>query len=260
MKPHRLALRTSSGVLVLDDPFVVDPRTMHIRQLAPAVLALTFVTVGTVACGDNDKPYQSAPAWSGRKPNLPAPPAPEAKPLKAGDSYTVYGASHLLRSRIHEKDVNGKEITIEGYIVQSNTEDAPACVIHPVGKADAEGCKSEVPSFYIADQKTDDPNQPRIRVLGWAKNFATVFDAMKLYAKSKDKPKEALQDDMLTVEVPYPLPAVGAKVRVTGTYGYTFTKMTTGMVTDPKNGVMTYKSITVAEPAAAPASFKNRKI
>jgi hypothetical protein len=241
---------------VLGDSFVVDPPAMHIRHLAPALLAVSFVT----ACGTNDEPYKATPAWSGRKPNLPAPPAPETKPLKAGDAYTVYGASHLLRSRIHEKDVNGKEITIEGYIVQSNIEDAPACAIHAVGKADSDGCKSEVPSFYIADQKTDDPNQPRIRVLGWAKNFATVYDAMKLYAKSKDKPKEAIQDDMLTVEVPYPLPAVGAKIKVTGTYGYTFTKMTTGMVTDPKNGVMTYKTILVTEPAAAPAMFKNGKI
>jgi len=239
---------------------VVDPAAMHIRHLAPTLLATAFVTVATAACGTNDEPYKATPAWSGRKPTLPAPPAPETKPLKSGDAYTVYGASHLLRSRIHEKDVNGKEITIEGYIVASNIEDAPACAVHPVGKADPDGCKSEVPSFYIADSKTDDPNAPRIRVLGWSKNFATVYDAMKLYGKSKEKPKEAIQDDMLTVEVPYPLPAVGAKIKVTGTYGFTFTKLTTGMVTDPKNGVMTYKSIETVEQAATPATFKNGKI
>lgn len=225
------------------------------------LFALALVAVASAACGNNDEPYKAAPEWSGRKPSLPAPPALDNKPLKSGDAYTVYGATHTLRSRIHEKDVNGKEITIEGYIVASNIEEAPACAIHPVGKADPEGCKSEVPSFYIADSKTDDPNAPRIRVLGWAKNFATVFDAMKEYKNVKgDKPDHPVKDDMLSVDVPYPLPAVGAKVKITGTYGFTFTKLTTGMVTDPKNGVMTYGSMQVLEPAPAPAAFKNGKI
>lgn len=228
---------------------------MQTRLFAPAMLLLACA-----ACGNNDEPYKATPAWSGRKPNLPAPPALETKPIKQGEAYTVYGATHTLRSRIHEKDVNGKEITIEGYIVASNIEEAPACAIHPVGKADPEGCKSEVPSFYIADGKSDDANAPRIRVLGWAKNFATVYDAMKEYKGKTSKPEKPIQDDMLAVEVPFPLPAVGAKVKVTGTYGFTFTKLTTGMVSDPKNGVITYKSIEVVEQAPAPASFKNGKI
>lgn len=228
---------------------------MQIRRVVPVVLLLACA-----ACGGSDEPYKAAPAWSGRKPTLPAPPSLDNKPIKQGDAYTVHGATHHLRSRIHEKDVNGKEITIEGYIVASNIEDAPACAIHPVGKADPEGCKSEVPSFYIADNKGDGEGAPRIRVLGWAKNFATVFDAMKAYKGKTSKPEPAIQDDMLSVEVPFPLPAVGAKVRVTGTYGYTFTKLTTGLVSDPKNGVLTYTKIDVLEQAAEPAAFKNGKI
>lgn len=228
---------------------------MQIRLLASVLLVLACS-----ACGSNDEPYKPAPAWSGRKPSLPAPPALESKPLKQGDAYTVYGAVHTLRSRIHEKDIAGKEVTIEGYIVASNIEDAPACAVHPVGKADPEGCKSEVPGFYIADGKADDPNAPRIRVLGWAKNFATVYDAMKEYKGKTSKPEKPIQDDMFTVDVPFPLPAVGAKVRIKGTYGFTFNKLTTGTVSDPKNGLLTYISMEVIEQAPAPASFKNGKI
>ena len=53
--------------------------------------------------------------------------------------------------------------------------------------------------------------------------------------------------------------AIGAKVRVTGHYGYTFTKSSTGLVSDPQNGVMTYDKVDVLEPAQEQAAFASSK-
>ena len=70
-------------------------------------------------------------------------------------------------------------------------------------------------------------------MIGWAKNFATVdrFDARRTRTKGKkDPPAKLVKEDVWDVDVPFPLPAVGAKVKVTGKYGYTFTKAQTGIV------------------------------
>ena len=96
------------------------------------------------------------PAFSGRKANLPAVPTLPAKAIKQGDAYTVYGAMHHLRSRVHNADVNGKDITHVGYIVKTNLADAPECAVHKTGKGDKDDCKAAVPAFWIADEKGDD--------------------------------------------------------------------------------------------------------
>lgn len=224
-------------------------------------MALLPVVILAFAAGcdsPTSEPYKAQPAWTGRKANLPAVPAMPTTPIKNGDAFTVYGASHHLQSLVHSKEVTGgKELTIEGYIVESNLEDAPACALHPTGKADPNGCKSDIPSFWIADSK-EAPTR-KIRVMGFAKNFATLFDAVTKYKNLKEAPKELLQDDMWGVGLPFPLPAVGAKVRVTGTYDYAFTKASSGAVTDPVNGIVTFKSMTTTEPGAAPLAFKNKK-
>lgn len=231
------------------------------RKPAFCLLALGLAA-STFACGSNEEPYKAAPAWSGRKPSLPSPPTLSNAPIKVGDAYTIAGASHHLRSRIHDKDVTKAPITIEGYIVEENISDAPACAVHKAGKADPEDCKSEIPSFFIADEKGAGKDKPRIRVLGWAKNFATVWEAMEKYKnlkEVKDPAKDLFKDDVWSVDVPFPLPAVGAKVKVTGKYGFTFAKASTGLVSDPINGVMTYEKMEVVEPAADKVSFKNKK-
>lgn len=228
-------------------------------------IALSVLVLG---CSSGaDKPYEPAPEWSGRKPNLPAPPALSSTPIKVGNAFTVHGASHHLRSRIHNQSVTEADITIEGYIVQENIADAPSCAIHKLGKRDPDDCPPageppiEIPSFWIADEKGAGADKPRIRVLGWAKNYATVYEAMEKYKnlkEVKDPEKDLLKDDMWNVDVPFPLPAVGAKVRVTGRYGFTFTKATTGIVSDPVNGVLTYEKIEVVEQAPEKAAFKNK--
>ncbi len=223
---------------------------------ALAVLSLT-------ACGNSDEPYKPAPAWSGRAPSLPPPPAISQTPAKVGDSYTVAGAAHHLRSRIHSTEVTKAPITIQGYIVEENISTAPSCAIHKVGKKDPDDCPPpgapsiEIPSFWIADTKGAGKDAPRIRVLGWAKNFATVFSAMEKYKtlkEIKDPTKDLFKEDFWSVDVPFPLPAVGAKVKITGKYGFSSPKVS---VADPVNGVMTYEKMEVVEPAPQQAAFKN---
>ena len=224
------------------------------------------VTILTASCGSSDEPYKAAPAWSGRSAALPTPPAINTAPVKVGDAYTIAGASHHLRSRIHSTEVTKAPITIMGYIVEENIATAPSCAIHKVGKKDPDDCPPagsppiEIPSYWIADTKGAGKDAPRIRVLGWAKNYATVFEAMEKYNKLKeikDPAKDLFKDDIWSVDVPFPLPAVGAKVKVTGKYGFTFSKSSTGLVSDPVNGVITYEKVEVVEPAPEKASFKN---
>ena len=224
------------------------------------------VIVLTVSCGSGDEPYKPAPAWSGRAPSLPTPPAINQAPVKVGDSYTIAGASHHLRSRMHSVEVTKNSISITGYIVEESFSQAPSCAIHKVGKKDPDDCPPagsppiEIPSFWIADTKAAGKDAPRIRVLGWAKNIATVYEAMEKYNKLKeikDPTKDYFKDDIWSVDVPYPIPAVGAKVKVTGKYGFTFSKSSTGLVSDPVNGVITYEKVEVIEPAPEKAAFKN---
>ena len=229
-------------------------------------LAFTGISLLTISCGSGDEPYKPAPAWSGRAPSLPTPPTINQAPVKVGDSYTIAGASHHLRSRMHSTEVTKNSITITGYIVEESFSQAPSCAIHKIGKKDPDDCPPagsppiEIPSFWIADTKGAGKDAPRIRVLGWAKNVATVYEAMEKYNKLKeikDPAKDLFKDDIWSVDVPFPIPAVGAKVKVTGKYGFTFSKSSTGLVSDPVNGVMTYEKVEVVEPAPEKASFKN---
>src|SRR5207237_865795 len=78
-------------------------------------------------------------APSGVTVNLPPVPNVPQKPIKAGDAYTVWGASYQLRSRVHHKDVADKSLKVTGYISKRNLADAPACAVHKTGKDDPEG-------------------------------------------------------------------------------------------------------------------------
>jgi len=211
----------------------------------------------SVGCSSNaDEPYKPTPAWSGRKPSLPPVPSLPNTPIKSADGYTVYGAIHQLRSSIHAADVAGKDVTIVGYIVDSNIAAAPKCAVHKTGKKDPDDCKTDIPSFTIADNKGD-AKGPQIKVMGWASNFANVFEAMEKYKNLKAPPtdKEVYKDELWAVDVPFPLPAVGAKVKVTGRYGFNFSKSSSGIASDPLNGIVTYSKIDVLEEAPEKAAF-----
>ena len=229
-----------------------------IRPAAVVALLSFASSAALAACGNTDEPYKPAPAWSGKKANLPPPPTLSTTPIKAGDAYTIFGAVHQLRSRYHTKDVTKDPITITGYIVESNIPDAPECAIHPTGKQDPDNCTPPIPSFWIADTKGDTKGL-KIRVIGWARNFAVVYDAIKKYNSVKEPPKELVKDETLSVDVPFPLPAVGAKVKITGKYGVTWSGGS-DLVSDPQTGVMAFQKLDYLEKAPELAEFKAKKL
>jgi hypothetical protein len=210
-------------------------------------------------CGQTDEPYKAVPAFSGRKANLPAVPTLPAKAIKVGDAYTVYGAMHHLRSRVHNADVNGKDITLVGYIVKTNLMDAPPCAVHKTGKGDKDDCKAPIPAFWIADEKGDDKNA--IKVMGWASNFAQIYDAVEKYSAPANAKAavEAVKDEFWAVDIPNPVPNVGAKVQITGNYGVSFSKSTSGVETDPSHGIMTYAKLNYVEPPPEPGTLPGMK-
>lgn len=231
---------------------------MNIRIGRTLAVAAVLVA-GLVGCGNADEPYTTKPAYSGRKPTLPAVPTLPTKKKKDGDAYTIWGVTHDLRSRVHNEDVNNKKITITGYIVKTNYAGAPACAVHKTGKADAADCKAEVPTFWIADEKGE--TKDMIAVMGWASNFAQMFTLIEAIDRApKGKEGEAkLADEFWGAELPNPLPNVGAKVKVTGTYGVTFTKASSGAAADPKYGIMTSEKIEYIEPPPEKAYLPGMK-
>lgn len=234
------------------------------RSFAFPVAALAlFVAPLVAACGTTDDGYKT-PATElydgGKKAALPAVPALPTTPMKSEGNFTVYGASHQLRSPIHNKDVTAASITIVGYIVDSNIARAPADCQHASGKEDGPGCKNvEVPSFWIADSKDakNDPKAPKIRVIHWARNYSIVYDAIEKYSSVKDgaKPDEPVNDATLNVDLPFPLPAIGAKVTVTGKYNVSG-RNGAPLLSDPINGVMELEKMQTLEKGPEKAAFK----
>jgi hypothetical protein len=206
-------------------------------------------------CGGDDVKYVPRPAYTGQKANLPSVPALAKKPIKQGEDYTVWGAAYYIRSIVHRKEIAGKDISITGYISKTNLMDAPECAVHKAGKADPEGCKAPVPTFWIGDTK-DAAENNSIKVMGWASNFAQIYDAIE----AADKKEDGGYDDQLWgVKVPDPLPAKGAKVRVKGKYSTTFMKASSGAEADPYQGIIDYQEVTVLEPAPEIATIPGVK-
>lgn len=217
------------------------------RYSAPlALLALAAAS----GCGGEKVQYQPKASPQGVKADLPAIPEVPKDPVKDGDAYTVWGASYHLRSRVHNSDVSGRDIKITGYITKTNLAEAPKCAIHPTGKQDPEGCEPPIPAFWIAD-KPDAKEEDSIKVLGWASNYAQIFDAVKEYRKRRssrrNKEPEPLMDNFWGVKIPDPLPVAGAKVTVSGNYSTAFTRATSGTEADPIMGLLTYDGITYLE-------------
>lgn len=229
------------------------------RSVCTSTLA-AVLAIGTTSCGGDVVKYEPRPAPSGAKASMPPVPNVPQKPVKSGDAYTIWGASYYLRSRVHRKEVYAKKINLTGYIVKTNLPDVPECAVHKGGKADPENCKPPIPAFWIADTK-EATEADSIKVMGWASNFAQIFDAIEEYDKLKDdeKPEELHQDTLWGVAVPYPLPAKGAKVTVTGDYSTTFTRSSTGAEADPIMGLLTLEKINYLEPAPEKATLPGMK-
>ncbi len=231
---------------------------MNARSLLVLAAAVCAGSL-SLGCGSDDQPYTPKPPVTGAKLSLPAVPTLPTKAKKQGDAYTIWGVTHDLHSRVHNEDVNGKKISLVGYIVKTNYASAPPCSVHKTGKGDAADCKSSIPTFSIADSK--DEKTDMIDVMGWASNYAQMFtmiEALDKAAKGKEKDVK-LQDEFWASDIPNPLPNVGAKVKVTGQYGVTFTKATGGAAANPKYGIMTVEKIEYLEPAPEAATLPGMK-
>ena len=213
------------------------------RSVSPILVAALLTSVA--GCGREEIKYKPRTAPKAQI-TLPAVPNVPQTPLKRGDVYTVWGASYSLRSRIMHKDIADKPLTLEGYIVDTNLAEAPECAVHKGGKADPENCKAAVPTFWLGDDKSAS-RKDCIRVMGWASNYAQIFDAIKEIDEKGDKANPT--DTFWGKEIPKPLPSKGAKVRVTGPYSTIFAGASTGAEADPIMGILTYTKIEVLEEA-----------
>jgi hypothetical protein len=225
---------------------------------APAAVVRRVDTSAPTTC--NEEPaYVPRAAPTGSEPSLPEPPGREVRAKRMGEAYTVWGAAHDLRSRFLSDEVTGRRIAIVGSIIRTNYDLAPACAVHRTGKADRADCVSPVPSFFLADEKRE--TQTAIEVMGWAANFAEVFTLVEAIDRApKDKEGEVkLIDDVWGMNLPNPVPAVGARVKVTGLYGVTFTKVTGG-ASNARYGIMTAERIEYLSPPPERARLPGMKL
>jgi hypothetical protein len=93
--------------------------------------------------------------------------------------------------------------------------------------------------------------------MGWASNYAQLFDAIEKYSSPTNK--DVVKDEFWGADIPDPIPNTGAKVTVSGNYGVSFTKSTSGVETDPQRGIMTYAKLTYVEPPAEPGTLPGMK-
>ncbi len=195
-----------------------------------AALVLMVAPTLSSGCSSEVKAYEKKPGPSGKS-AIEAPPTLPNKPKKADDAYTVFGLVHDLHSKVHMSEVKGKKVTVVGYIVKTNMvackdqanavlEDcAPECAIITKNEDQPDTCRSPVPAFFIAD--SPDEKAVMIPVKGWASNFPGIAKGIEAYDKEldPDKQKEIAFTDQGNRTLPNPLPAVGAKVKITGKFG-----------------------------------------
>lgn len=225
-----------------------------------ALALLSFAAVGPGCGGGKENEYKPKPAYSGKAVHLPDVPNLSNKPKKNGEVYTVAGLIHDFRSRIHsEKLLEQESITVVGYIVKTNLTEAPPCAVHKTGKKDGADCEKTpppVPALWIADEKEAPENQ-MIPVMGWAGNYADIYDAIQAYKKPNVK---ELVKNKWGSDVPNPIPNKGGKVKVVGKYASSFTLASSGVESNPVTGIITYKSLEYVEPPPAPGTLPGVKL
>nr|MCU0659063.1 hypothetical protein [Polyangiaceae bacterium] len=147
-----------------------------------------------------------------------------------------------------------ESVTVVGYIVKTNLDEAPPCAVHKTGKKDGPECEKNpppVPIFWIADEKGA-PENKSIPVMGWAGNYADIYDAIQKY--KQPKPKELVKNKWGS-DVPNPIPNKDAKVKVVGKYASSFTLASQGVESNPVTGIVTYKSLEYIEPPPTPGTL-----
>lgn len=206
-------------------------------------------------------PYVRATPPQTPLPVVPLPPGmPQPKlglsAVRAGDAYTVWGASYYLRNPAHHRTVTEAPVAITGYVTKTNLMQAPRCVVHRGGVADPENCYAEIPAFWLGD-KPDAAEADCIKVMGFASNYAQIFDAIRQADSSK--PDEPYSDTFWGQVVPNPLPVAGQKLTVRGAYGLSFAKASSGAETDPIMGILDYAERDVLEPSLQLATLPGVK-
>jgi hypothetical protein len=199
------------------------------------------VSAAPQPCSADPTPYHPAPA-NELQVELPNVPELPDRPQRAGEAYTVWGAGYALRTHVRRGEQKGLAIT--GYIVKTNLPDAPRCAVHKGGVADARGCQAPVPAFWLGDTP-DAALDDCIKVMGFASSYAEIFEAIQHFdSKASGDYEDAASSRIL----PNPLPAVGAKVTITGTYDRVFA-WPNGAEADPFMGILAYGFQKVLTPA-----------
>jgi len=126
---------------------------------------------------------------------------------------------------------------------------APKCAVHRGGRADPDGCVAPLPAFWLCDSVSA-PRGECIQVMGWASNYAQIYDALRVYAR--DRTAQHV-DTYWGMPLPNPIPAPGAEVTVQGQYSEVFTKLATGWSRDLVMGILTYSGMRQHRPAPTPA-------
>jgi hypothetical protein len=215
----------------------------------------------TMACEDNTLKYVPHSAYSGAvKPDLPAVPAlPPPEAYKKGDVWTVMGLQHHLNSPNHVKEVDGKMLSAEGFVVKVYTPDEPkeyAGCINPIkGRAPTakepfpkeKKCEdiistTEPPHFWIADNANEKSEAKMIAVYGYYSSAIQAYIGREEY-KTKNR-----LDKLLTLKCDSEMysdnnygaciyifgePKVGAKVKIKGKFAITFNAGTTSNAVSP---------------------------
>jgi hypothetical protein len=147
---------------------------------------------------------------------------------------------------VHRAEVSDRAVTIEGYITKTNLLDAPRCAVHPAAAASSKSCRAPAPAFWLGDTPDAAPKDC-IKVLGWASSYAQVYEALRQL--DSGKPAAGRIDALLGKPLPNPLPAVGAKVSVTGEYGSTFVMPSSDAEADIVMGLLTYQTMRYETPS-----------
>ena len=173
-----------------------------------------------------------------------APVLPE-RPLERDGAFTVWGAQRRFRAR----PAADETISVIGYVVKTNFRDAPPCALAPVDKRLPADCRPPTPTLWLGDAA--DQAGGLLPVKGFASSFANLLAALK---PGRARPTAPTIDSPWGRPVPRPLPARGAKMRVTGVMAKTFTLSSDGAELYPA-GVLTYASGEYLEPPSEPAKL-----
>ena len=211
-------------------------------------------------------PRLTSPSVTPTPPKQPLPvvPLPRGMPspklalgrIRVGDAYTVWGASYYLRNPAHHRAVTDAPIAITGYVTKTNLLQAPLCAVHRSGVADPENCWAQVPAFWLGDTP-DALEADCIKVMGFASNYAQIFDAIRQADSSQAD--EAYVDSFWGQVVPNPLPVAGQKLTVRGKYRLSFAKVSSGGESDLVMGIFDYAERDVLEPGLELATLPGVK-